>query len=367
MPIKILLVAGARPNFMKVAPLVRQLENYRNEINYKLVHTGQHYDRDMSEVFFEELAIPNPHYNLDVGSGSHAEQTASIMVRFEQVCVIENPKLVIVVGDVNSTLACSIVAKKMNINVAHIEAGLRSGDMTMPEEINRIVTDSITDIFFVTEKSGIDNLLAEGKKKEKLNFVGHVMIDNLFYQKSKLNSCTTSGMVTTSIKEKYRKYGILTLHRPSNVDDRDILKGIVNALNIIADSIPIIFPVHPRTRENLNKYNISLSENVVATAPLPYMELLNLLIDAELVFTDSGGLQEETTALGIPCLTIRDNTERPITVTEGTNVIVGVDPEKILTESRKILGGEKKRGNRPELWDGNAAKRIVDVLLKFNY
>jgi UDP-N-acetylglucosamine 2-epimerase (non-hydrolysing) len=366
MPLKILLIAGARPNFMKIAPVIRQLEKFSKEINYKLIHTGQHYDRDMSEVFFEELEIPVPHYNLNVGSGSHAEQTANIILKFEQVCVSEAPNLVMVVGDVNSTLACSIVAKKMNIKVAHIEAGLRSGDMTMPEEINRIVTDSISDIYFVTEKSGVINLLAEGKKKEQIHFVGHVMIDNLYYQKNKLNDNLIECMQTTKIKERHEKYGIVTLHRPSNVDCQDALENIIYALNEVAKIIPLIFPIHPRTRENLDKYNILLSKQIMTTYPLPYMELLNLLKDAELVLTDSGGLQEETTALGIPCLTLRENTERPITVTDGTNVIVGVNPEKIISESENILNGTKKIGIKPELWDGFAAKRIVDVLLKYN-
>jgi len=359
---KLFIVAGARPNFMKIAPIMRELRHGAYPFQTKLVHTGQHYDKEMSDVFFEELEIPMPDYHLDVGSGSHAEQTAKIMIRFEEICLKERPDVVVVVGDVNSTLACSIVAKKLQIKVAHVEAGLRSGDMAMPEEINRIVTDAITDYFFVTEESGRDHLLTEGKAKDRIYFVGHVMIDNLFHQVEKIGRMPPNTLSTTVIKERYRNYGVVTLHRPSNVDDPAVFKGIMGALSEVTQDLPLIFPVHPRTRGNLQKFGIEMPKRIVLTQPLPYMDFLNLFKDARLVMTDSGGLQEETTALGIPCLTLRENTERPITVTEGTNLVVGVDPVRIVAEARAILGGTRKQGRRPELWDGHAAARILDVL-----
>jgi UDP-N-acetylglucosamine 2-epimerase (non-hydrolysing) len=318
----------------------------------------------MSDVFFEELEIPKPDYYLDVGSGSHAEQTAKIMLRFEEVCMKERPDLVLVVGDVNSTLACSIVAKKLNIEVAHVEAGLRSGDMTMPEEINRIVTDSISDWFFVTEQSGIDNLIREGKPADRIFFVGHVMIDNLFHQVRKLEGMDTSSMPTAGFKKEFRDYGVVTLHRPSNVDNETTLRGIIGALTEISKQLPLIFPIHPRTQANLDRLGLTLLDTIHTTGPLPYMEFLNLFKDARLLLTDSGGIQEETTALGVPCLTLRENTERPITVTEGTNVVVGTDPVRIVAEANKVLAGQGKKGVRPGLWDGLASERIVQALIK---
>lgn len=359
---KLLLVAGARPNFMKIAPIVRELQAHADTFDFKLIHTGQHYDREMSDVFFEELEIPKPNHYLDVGSGSHAEQTAKVMVRFEKVCEQENPDLVVVVGDVNSTLACSIVAKKLNIPVAHVEAGLRSGDMRMPEEVNRIVTDAISDYFFVTEKSGIDHLRAEGKPDSAIFFVGHVMIDNLFHQIEKLERMDRSGLSSEALKRQYPKYGVMTLHRPSNVDSRENLLNIVDALSMIAAQLPLIFPIHPRTQANLDKFGLKLPEGIVTTRPQPYMDFLNLFKDAHIVLTDSGGLQEETTALGVPCLTLRENTERPITEQEGSNVVVGADRARIVAEAEKILRGQGKAGKRPELWDGHAAERIVQIL-----
>jgi UDP-N-acetylglucosamine 2-epimerase (non-hydrolysing) len=359
---KILLVAGARPNFTKIAPIIRALRHRSDLFGSKLLHTGQHYDREMSEVFFEELEIPKPDHYLEVGSGTHAEQTAKVMLRFEKVCQHEKPDLVLVVGDVNSTLACSIVAKKLNIKVAHVEAGLRSRDLEMPEEINRLVTDAITDYFFVTEKSGVDNLVAEGKPASAIFFVGHVMIDNLFHQLAKLERLPAGSPDSEVLKSRYPRYGIITLHRPSNVDNQETLGRLVGALAKISETLPLIFPIHPRTQVKLGSFGIHLPGNIVIIKPQPYMAFLNLFKDARLVLTDSGGLQEETTALGIPCLTLRENTERPITVEEGTNVIVGTSPDRILPEAEKIMRGEGKIGRRPELWDGRAAERIVEIL-----
>jgi UDP-N-acetylglucosamine 2-epimerase (non-hydrolysing) len=347
---------------MKIAPLLRELKRGTYPFDPRLVHTGQHYDQTMSGVFFEELEIPTPDYHLEVGSGSHAEQTAKIMVRFEEICLNERPDIVIVVGDVNSTLACAIVAKKLHVKVAHVEAGLRSGDMAMPEEINRLVTDAISDWFFVTEKSGLEHLLAEGKPKERIFFVGHVMIDNLFHQVEKLRRLPASTLSTTRLKEDFPDYGVVTLHRPSNVDDPAGLAGLIEALAEISRDLPLIFPVHPRTRANLQKFGIEAPKTIVMTQPLSYMDFLNLFKDARLVLTDSGGLQEETTALGIPCLTLRENTERPITVIEGTNTVVGKDPARIMAEARRILSGRSKPGRRPDLWDGQAAVRILHTL-----
>jgi len=362
MPKLIHLVAGARPNFMKIAPIVRALERQPDRFAYRIVHTGQHYDREMSEVFFDELGIPQPDHHLDCGGGSHAEQTAKIMVAFEKVCLNERPDCVLVVGDVNSTLACSIVAKKMHIPVAHVEAGLRSGDRDMPEEINRLVTDSISDWFFCTEPAGVDNLIAEGKPKDAVFHVGHVMVDNLLFQRERLGGIATGSFSSAGLKAELGRYGIVTLHRPSNVDEPEVLAGIVDALNTIAEDLPLVFPVHPRTRANLARFGIEPGPRIHLTGPAAYMDFLNLWKDAALILTDSGGLQEESTALGVPCLTLRKNTERPITVDEGTNVLVGTDPAAIVREARNILGGKGKTGRRPVLWDGRAAERIVELL-----
>ena len=358
------LIAGARPNFMKIAPIIRELRKHPDIFSYQLIHTGQHYDNSMSDVFFEELEIPKPDFHLNVGSGSHAEQTARIMTAYEPICAEENPDLVMVVGDVNSTLACAIVAKKLNVKVAHIEAGLRSGDMTMPEEVNRIVTDSITDFYFVTEKSGVDNLIAEGKPEKNIFFVGHVMIDNLFHQVEKLKSADRESLkLSTELKERHPEYGVVTLHRPSNVDDKNILAELIQALNEISQKIPLIFPVHPRTKKNLKKFGISLSEKIFTTEALPYKQFLNLFKDAKFVLTDSGGIQEETTALGVPCLTLRENTERPVTVSEGTNVLVGTSRERMIEEFDNLFRNGRKSASRPELWDGNASARICTSLI----
>ena len=364
--IALTLVAGARPNFMKIAPLIRAIQA-RPGLSYRLVHTGQHYDRDMNDVFFEELGIPPPHANLACGGGSHADQTARIMIAFEAEVLANRPDWVVVVGDVNSTLACSIVARKLGVRVAHIEAGLRSGDRSMPEEINRLVTDAISDLFFVTEPSGRDHLLREGQPPEKIHYVGHVMIDNLFFQIRQLAAQESTKFDTDALKRRllssHGSYGVVTLHRPSNVDDPGILTGIATALRELSRSLPLIFPVHPRTRKQLDALNLDLGQNFHLTGPLAYMEFLNLWKDAALVLTDSGGIQEETTALGVRCLTIRENTERPITLTEGTNVLAGTAPERILQLARKSLSSSPST-RRPQFWDGQAAERIADVLSK---
>ncbi|ARO86548.1 UDP-N-acetylglucosamine 2-epimerase (non-hydrolyzing) [Nitrosospira lacus] len=364
---RIYLVAGARPNFMKIAPIVRALQAHGG-LAFKIIHTGQHYDRDMNDVFFEELGIPQPDVFMAAGGGSHSQQTSKIMIAFEELCQIERPDAVLVVGDVNSTLACSIAAKKLDIPVGHVEAGLRSGDMTMPEEINRLVTDSISDWFFVTEPSGIAHLKKEGKPDSAIHYVGHVMVDNLLYQAEKLICSDTFSFETNTFKAAHQvnggQYGVVTLHRPANVDSIEAMVPIGEALKQIAHELPLIFPVHPRTRGNLEKFGINLGPNITLMGPQAYMAFLHLWKDAAVVLTDSGGLQEETTALGVPCITIRENTERPVTVEEGSNVLAGTDPARIVSEARKVLRGEGKQGRRPYLWDGKAAERIVEVLAR---
>jgi UDP-N-acetylglucosamine 2-epimerase (non-hydrolysing) len=375
---KILLVAGARPNFMKIAPLVHELNakskgtiwskmlrTKSKELSYKIVHTGQHYDYEMSKVFFDELDIPEPDYFLGAGSGTHAEQTGKIMEVFEKICFKERPDVVVVVGDVNSTLACSVTAKKLNIKVAHVESGLRSFDMTMPEEINRIVTDSISDYLFVSEKSGIENLKREGKNKKQVFFVGNVMIDTLFYGLQKLE---IKKLRKSEVRKNTEKpYAVVTLHRPSNVDDRDKLKDILFALKEISKDMNIYFPIHPRTEKNINDFNLNYlleDSNIKVTPPLSYLEFLALWKDAVLVLTDSGGIQEETTVLGIPCFTIRENTERPITIKKGTNILVGTTGKRILKAYKKFKKGKRKKGKVPKFWDGKTAERIVKILLR---
>ncbi|MGE0485911.1 MAG: non-hydrolyzing UDP-N-acetylglucosamine 2-epimerase [Gammaproteobacteria bacterium] len=358
---KLLLVAGARPNFMKIAPVIREIRRRPAQFDYVLVHTGQHYDEGMSDVFFRDLEIPAPHHHLEVGSGSHAAQTAAIMTKFEPVLSAEKPDCVMVFGDVNSTLACSIVAKKLCYPVAHVEAGLRSGDMAMPEEINRIVTDSITDFFFVTEPSGVRNLAHEGKDAAQVFHVGHVMIDNLFFEVERLDREGLS-MAATTLKPASGEFGVMTLHRPSNVDDPATLRGIFEALATVAARLPLIFPVHPRTRSSMERHGLNLPAGITAVPPLGYREFLDLWRDARLVLTDSGGLQEESTALGVPCLTLRHNTERPVTVEEGTNRLVGSDPGAIVEAAMEVLARQRGAApaRRPALWDGKASERILD-------
>lgn len=352
---------------MKIAPIIRAIKTVDDSgMNYKLVHTGQHYDFNMSDAFFQDLGIPEPDYYLNAGGGSHSDQTAKIMVSFEKVCSDEKPDVVLVVGDVNSTLACSIVAKKMLLKVAHVEAGLRSFDMTMPEEINRIVTDSITDYFFVTENVAITNLLNEGKKKESIFYVGHVMIDNLLYQHNKVIKSDTTEFLYSELKEKLGEYVFMTLHRPSNVDDKERLKEITDAISSISNETPVIFPVHPRTKKMLDAFEIDLGPNIYTIDPLGFQDSLYLWKDALCVFTDSGGLQEETTGLGVPCFTIRENTERPVTIEEGTNTLIGTSGEAILRAYKKLKAGERKTGRVPDLWDGKSAERIVGILSKCN-
>ncbi len=363
------LIAGARPNFMKIAPIVRALRA-DGRLRWKLIHTGQHYDRNMSDVFFEELGIPAPDVHFNCGGGSHAVQTARIMEAFEQHIAKDRPDAVVVVGDVNSTLACTIVAKKAGIPVAHVEAGLRSGDMTMPEEINRIVTDSLSDWFFVTEPSGVDNLKREGHAQAKIHHVGHVMVDNVMYQAELLRRSDTAGFPTDALKRTLQaqaatggRYGVVTLHRPSNVDDPANLAALAGALKTIAADLPLVFPVHPRTRATLQNAGLHLGPHIHLLDPQPYMSFLHLWKDAALVLTDSGGLQEETTALGVPCLTLRENTERPITIDEGTNHLVGTDPAAIVAAARAVLGAAAPPARRPALWDGRAAERIVQIMV----
>ncbi len=361
---KVFLVAGARPNLMKVAPIFRASRDHKS-IQCEMVYTGQHYDRQMSQVFFEDLDIPEPRFNMGKSTGTHAEQTGAIMVAFEKICIEEKPDLVVVVGDVNSTLACSVTARKLHIPVAHVEAGLRSGDMDMPEEINRMVTDSISNLFFTTENHGRENLLREGKAESSIFHVGNVMIDNLFHNVDRLGPEVVKGYDCRVLKEKVGRYGFMTLHRPSNVDNKDVLQGIVSALNKIAEELPLLFPIHPRTEKMMKQFGISFSENVHTFPPLSFRESLYLWKDAQVVITDSGGLQEETTALGVPCVTVRENTERPVTIEKGTNVLAGISGENILREVEAAL---KKTDNPAPMidgWDGHASERIWNVLVDF--
>ncbi|MGD8592640.1 MAG: UDP-N-acetylglucosamine 2-epimerase (non-hydrolyzing) [Gammaproteobacteria bacterium] len=363
--LKIVNVVGARPNFMKMAPIVDAMKVYPREIQQTLVHTGQHYDEKMSKSFFVDLGIPEPDLNLEVGAGSHAQQTAGVMVAFEKVCLDIKPDLVIVVGDVNSTMACTITAKKLGVKVAHVEAGLRSRDMAMPEEINRLCTDVISDYLFTTDERANANLKSEGVDENKIHFVGNVMIDTLLKHKEKAAALPFAHWGLNK-----GDYATVTLHRPSNVDDKQTLQGILEALHEIAQHIKVVFPMHPRTRKMVNQFNLShlltddLSKpDIYTVEPLGYLEFLRLNMDAKMVLTDSGGLQEETTVLGIPCITLRHNTERPITCDVGTNVIVGNDKRKILAAAKSVLDGTAKRGGVPDRWDGKAAERIVEILI----
>jgi UDP-N-acetylglucosamine 2-epimerase (non-hydrolysing) len=360
--LKIINVVGARPNFMKIAPVMEEMRKRADKLQPLLVHTGQHYDEAMSDSFFEDLQIPRPDINLEVGSASHAEQTARIMMAFEQVIKEHQPHWVVVVGDVNSTMAATLVAAKMLVKVAHIEAGLRSFDRAMPEEINRLVTDRLADLLLTPSPDANENLLREGLSQEKIRFVGNVMIDTLFRH--------LEGAKSSHILERFDlqqgKFCAMTLHRPSNVDDKTTLAGILDALNAVQERLPIIFPIHPRTRARLEQFGFnSLVEkqtNLILTEPLGYLDFLQLYSNSRLVLTDSGGLQEETTALGIPCLTLRQNTERPITVTQGTNRLVGNDPETIKREALNALDHPPAATQVPDLWDGQAARRIVDAI-----
>jgi UDP-N-acetylglucosamine 2-epimerase (non-hydrolysing) len=357
------VIAGARPNFMKIAPIVRALQA-DGRLDWRLIHTGQHHDREMNDVFFEELGIPQPHVRLGAGGGSHARQTAAVMTAYEALCQEERPAATLVVGDVNSTLACALAAKKLNIPVAHVEAGLRSGDMSMPEEVNRLATDAICDWFFSSEPSGTRQLLAEGKDPRRVHEAGNVMVDTLFAQAERLACGDTAQYPTDAFKRRHARYGVVTLHRPSNVDERAALERVAGALREISAELPLAFPVHPRTRESLRRHAIDLGPRVELLPPQSYMSFLHLWKDAVVVLTDSGGLQEETTALGVPCVTIRDTTERPVTVELGTNVLAGTDPGNVINAARAAIHGDGRRGQRPPLWDGRAATRIVEVLAR---
>lgn len=349
-------VVGARPNFMKIAPIVRELQ--RRKIPNILVHTGQHYDDSMSQVFFKELNLPQPDVYLGVGSDTHARQTARIMVAFEEVCLQYRPDLVVVVGDVNSTLAAAITASKLSITLAHVEAGLRSFDRTMPEEINRIVTDHLSELLFTTEPSANENLLREGIDKDRIHYVGNCMVDTLL---NYIELAERQAPWRMFGFEPY-SYALLTLHRPSNVDDLTTLRRLMDVINDISTHLPILFPAHPRTRQRLMQWNIPIAPTVKLTEPLSYLTFIGLLAKARYVLTDSGGVQEEATVLNIPCLTLRWSTERPITCVMGTNRLVGQDPEKIYQSVKTVLAGGWKTGQRPPLWDGKASQRIVDVI-----
>ena len=356
------IIAGARPNFMKIAPIIEAIEsekNNRKEIDYRLVHTGQHYDKNMSGSFFEELGIPDPDVNLECGGGTQAEQTANIMVAFEKELMQKPADLVLVVGDVTSTMACSIVAKKLLVKVAHVEAGIRSFDLTMPEEINRMVTDSITDYYFTTSEVANYNLKKYGAGDEQIFFVGNVMIDTLLKNLPRLKQ----PAVWNEIGLHPQRYFVITLHRPANVDEEGKLKSLMDEIINNVEGLPIIFPVHPRTAKLLSGLGIG-APNLFMTEPLGYLEFNYLVQNAKGVITDSGGITEETTVMGVPCFTLRDNTERPETITIGTNELIGTNPKAIKPAMDKLFAGEWKKGTIPELWDGHTAERIVKHLLK---
>jgi UDP-N-acetylglucosamine 2-epimerase (non-hydrolysing) len=354
--VKVLHIVGARPNFMKVAPVLNALRAHRHVVQ-TLVHTGQHYDANMSDVFFEQLGIPAPDVNLAVGSGSHARQTAEIMLRFEPVVLEAKPDIVLVYGDVNSTVSTALVCAKLGVRIGHVEAGLRSFDRTMPEEINRLLTDQLADVLFTPSEDGDSNLQREGIPKEKIFRVGNVMIDSLV----KLLP-VARGHVRSQLPERY---ALVTLHRPGNVDDSTMLKSILQSLLEVNRDLAVVFPTHPRTRQRISEFGLEFklkTDQLRLLDPLPYVEFLGLQSRAQVVITDSGGIQEETTYLGVPCLTLRENTERPITVSLGTNVLVGRDPEKLRAELALVLAGKQKKGTIPPLWDGHAGERIAHVL-----
>ncbi|MBV8665081.1 MAG: UDP-N-acetylglucosamine 2-epimerase (non-hydrolyzing) [Burkholderiaceae bacterium] len=367
---RVLCVVGARPNFMKIAPIMAALQALQPKVDVKLLHTGQHYDVAMNEQYFTALGIPSPDINLEVGSGSHAAQTAEVMVRFEPVLDELKPTAVLVVGDVNSTIACALVAVKKGTPVIHVEAGLRSFDRAMPEEINRVLTDQISDLLFTTEESGRDNLLREGVAGERIRFVGNVMIDTL---RGNLERAVPAAAIAAQAGRPaflnghatHEGYALLTLHRPSNVDTPEILRALLEAVARIGARTPVFFPVHPRTRANIAKFGLDAlldDPHILPLPPMGYLEMLGMMKDARVVLTDSGGVQEETTALGVPCITLRNNTERPITVDEGTNTVAGQDPARILAIYEELMQGGGKAGRIPPFWDGKAAVRIADTL-----
>ncbi len=364
-PLKLMCIVGARPNFMKIAPLMRVFRASPERFDARLVHTGQHYDEAMKDAFFRQLQIPEPDIDLGVGSGTHAVQTAEIMRRFEPVVDEVAPDVVLVVGDVNSTIACALVATKKDIAVVHVEAGLRSGDRRMPEEINRVLTDQISDLLFTTEPDGATNLEREGVSAERVHFVGNVMIDTLLHNRERAIPVAQTLASIPEFGDQPNGFGVLTLHRPSNVDDPVVLRALLETLSDLSQRLPLIFPIHPRTRARISDAGLMplLDQSRIAlTAPLGYLNLLGLMAEAKVVLTDSGGLQEETTALGVPCITLRENTERPITVEQGTNTIVGTDRGKIRACFDDVMATGGKGGRVPDLWDGRAAERIADVL-----
>jgi UDP-N-acetylglucosamine 2-epimerase (non-hydrolysing) len=358
---KILNVVGARPNLVKIAPLLREMRKHQ-EIHPLLVHTGQHYDERLSEVFFRQMGIGEPDINLEVGSGSHAWQTAEILKRIEPVLLQHQPDLVLVVGDVNSTIAASLAAVKLGISVAHVEAGLRSFDRTMPEEINRVLTDALADYLLVTEEDAIDNLMREGRSRECIYLVGNVMIDALRYFLPLAQKSSLGEELGLSKDNGFHPFAVLTLHRPSNVDSSEKLESLLNVIEEVAERLQVVFPVHPRTQRIIERLGGRGHSRLKLIPPVGYLDFLFLLSRAKLVLTDSGGIQEETTALGVPCLTLRENTERPVTVTHGTNEIVGLDSAKIRNGVDTVLAGKWKSGRLPQFWDGHAAERIVDIL-----
>jgi UDP-N-acetylglucosamine 2-epimerase (non-hydrolysing) len=361
--LRILCVVGARPNFIKIAPLMKAMASRLHRLQPILINTGQHYNQEMVDFFFDDLDIPEPELNLEVGSGSHAQQTARIMMAFEPVCRKYRPQIVLVVGDVNSTLACSLVASKLGIKVAHVEAGLRSLDRTMPEEINREVTDLLSDYLFTTCEDANANLRRIGIPEPRIFFVGNVMIDSLLDHLPKARQ----RRILSDLEVKPQSYGLITLHRPSNVDDPEILSNILDAFEEISRQLPLIFPAHPRTVKNIQEFGLNARVEALShlkiTPPLGYLDFLALTDSAKMVLTDSGGLQEETTVLGVPCLTLRQNTERPVTVDRGTNELVGMDRQKIVAAAERILNGRHSQGEIPPLWDGHASERVVQILL----
>ena len=361
--LRIINIVGARPNLPKIAPLMREMQRHP-EIEPILVHTGQHYDEALSDIFFRQMGIPTPHVNLEVGSGSHAAQTAEILKRIEPVLLERQPDLVLVVGDVNSTIAVSLAAVKLGISVAHVEAGLRSFDRAMPEEINRILTDALADYLFVTEEDAIEHLFKEGRPRESIYLVGNVMIDSLRHLLPVAQKSGIGDELSLKKGADWQRFAVLTLHRPSNVDSTEKLAELLGAIDSIAAQVPVIFPVHPRTQQRLSQAGIKTHPNLRLIPPIGYLDFLCLLSKSTLVLTDSGGIQEETTALGVPCLTLRENTERPITISQGTNQLIGTDPSKIVAAANAILAGKGKPSRIPPLWDGHSAERIVDILLK---
>jgi UDP-N-acetylglucosamine 2-epimerase (non-hydrolysing) len=364
----VLCIVGARPNYMKMAPLLKALRAHAGISGAVLVHTGQHYDPSMNSQLFRDLGLPDPDLNLEVGSGSHAVQTAEIMRRFEPVVDAHQPSCVVVVGDVNSTLACALVAAKKHVPVAHVEAGLRSFDRHMPEEVNRVLTDQVADLLYTTERKAHGNLVREGIASERIHFVGNLMIDSLHAHRARAVAAKDTLVrygVAADCMADWSRYGVVTLHRPSNVDDPDALASVFQTLETVSGRLPLVFALHPRTRANIEKFGIARLVDPARMLLLPpqgYLEMLGLMSSATIVMTDSGGIQEETTALGVPCLTMRENTERPITIEEGTNTLVGRDRDLILRTVDEVLATGGKRGRVPELWDGHAADRIADHL-----